>query len=91
MILRAFGQLCAGDNRRMHMRWEKVETYTHEDLIDEIQGLECGLNHAIELMCRVASGKQTLQAMGEWMSLNYPKYRHLLPKGMQVLPPTRKR
>jgi len=72
------------------MQWEKVHTYTRDGLVDELQGMECDLEHAVELMCRVASGRQTLQAMGEWVSLNYPKYRDMLPQEMRALPPKRR-
>ncbi len=72
------------------MNWNKVRDYKRQDLIDEIEGLECDLDAAVELMVRVARGKQTIQAMGEWVSLNYPKYRDQLPEAMRALPPRRR-
>lgn len=71
------------------MDWAKIQEYSREDLIDTVEGLECDLDHCVELMVRVARGEQTVQRMGEWVSLNYPKYREQLPEQMRVLPPTR--
>ena len=68
------------------MDWNKVREYKRQDLIDEIQGLECDLDSAVELMARAARGEQTIEAMGEWVSLNYPKYRGQLPEAMRALP-----
>ena len=71
------------------MQWNKVREYKRKDLLDEIEALECELNMAIDLMARVASRKQTVFRMGEWVSLNFPKFRDKLPKRMQALPPIR--
>jgi len=56
------------------------------DLQDTVDGLEAELDSAIDLMIRVAHGEQTVQAMGEWVSLNFPKRRVDLPNDMQVSP-----
>ena len=71
------------------MDWNKVRQYKRRDLIDEIEALECELDMAVELMARVVRRKQTVHAMGEWVSLNFPKFRDQLPKAMRVLPPRR--
>ena len=49
------------------------------------------LENALKLMVRVTTGDATVEGMGEWISLNYPEYRDLLPKHLRVLPPTRKK
>jgi hypothetical protein len=66
-----------------------VDTCSREDLIDEIQALECDLDYCLELMVKVASGNQTTDEMGKWVSLNYPKFRERLPERLRELPPTR--
>lgn len=55
---------------------------------DKIDGLESELDSAIDLMVRVARGEQTVHNMGEWVSLNFPKFRDRLPAAMQATPPT---
>jgi len=62
-----------------------------QELQDKVDGLECDLASAVDLMTRVARGEQTVHAMGEWISLNYPKYRERLPEHMRALPPKRER
>ena len=49
---------------------------------------EC-LENALQVMVRVARGETSLQQLGEWVSLNYAEYRHMLPEQMRVLPPKR--
>ena len=73
------------------MDWKKIRTYNREDLIDKIQGMECDLDSALDLMVRVARGEQTTDEMGRWVSLNYPKYRERLPEHLRELPPKRRR
>jgi hypothetical protein len=58
-------------------------------LQDKVDGLESDLQSAVDLMVRVARGEQTVQGMGEWISLNYPKHREQLPAAMRALPPQR--
>lgn len=58
-------------------------------LQDKVDGLEADLQSAVDLMVRVACGEQTVQRMGEWLSLNYPKQRDRLPELMRTLPPVR--
>lgn len=60
-----------------------------QDLQDKVDGLEADLQSAIDLMVRVARGEQTVQGMGECLSLNYPKHRERLPEPMRALPPKR--
>ena len=60
-----------------------------QNLQDKVDGLESDLHSAVDLMVRVARGEQTIQRMGEWLSLNYPKYRQRLPEQMRALPPKR--
>jgi len=60
-----------------------------QDLQDKVDGLESDLQSAVDLMVRVARGEQTVQKMGEWLSLNYPKHRERLPEHMRTLPPKR--
>lgn len=60
-----------------------------QDLQDRVDGLESDLQSAVDLMVRVACGEQTVQAMGEWLSLNYPNHRERLPEQMRTLPPKR--
>ena len=64
--------------------------FVSPNLHDKVDGLTEDLNAALDLMARVASGKQTVMAMGEWLSLNYPSLRHKLPKAMRIKPPKRK-
>jgi hypothetical protein len=80
------------------MDWDKIDEYTRQDLIDEIQGYqseaefyETELRLALDLMIKVASGRQTSDEMGRWVSLNYPKRRGELPEHLRELPPERKR
>ena len=72
------------------LNWQDTERYTREDLLDTIQGMECDLEAAVELMAKVASGKQTADEMGRWVSLNYPYYRETLPEHLRELPQRRK-
>ena len=72
------------------MDWSKVDTYTRQDLIDTIEGMECDLESCVNLMVRVASGKQTTDEMGRWVSLNYPKFSDRLPAHLRELPPRRR-
>ncbi len=53
----------------------------------KIEALEWELKEAVDLMARVAAGTQTIQNMGEWVSLNFPEFRDKLPKQMQAVPP----
>ncbi|HEY4488434.1 MAG TPA: hypothetical protein VJB97_02865 [Candidatus Paceibacterota bacterium] len=47
------------------------------------------LGKRVQVMVRVARGETSLQQLGEWVSLNYAEYRHMLPEQMRVLPPKR--
>ncbi len=58
-----------------------------QDLEDEVDHLRSELQEALALMVRVARGEQTVQGMGELVSLNYPKFRERLPEAMRALPP----
>lgn len=53
----------------------------------EQDGIKDDLAKALEVMVGVARGEQTVQRMGEFISLNYPEYRNLLPELMRILPP----
>lgn len=63
---------------------------TESVLSDKVDGLTSDLEAALDLMTRVASGKQTVAKMGQWISLNYPELRDKLPKAMRIKPPKRK-
>ncbi len=72
------------------MDWKKIIRYSREDLLDKIQGMDCDMDSAIDLMVRVARGEQTTDEMGKWVSLNYPKFRVKLPERLRELPPKRR-
>lgn len=60
-----------------------------EEELDTNTGLSFELDTAIDLMVRVARGEQTVEEMGKWVSLNFPKFRNRLPEALREVPPKR--
>jgi hypothetical protein len=60
--------------------------YMKDTWQSKASALEIELEWAVDLMVRVARGEQTVQRMGEWVSLNFPQERKRLPKKMRVTP-----
>jgi hypothetical protein len=58
----------------------------YDELYWEADTLKDERDACLRLMCRVARGEQTLQAMGEWIYLMYPQFRKSLPLRMRVKP-----
>jgi hypothetical protein len=54
---------------------------------DRAESLQEDLQSTLSLMVRVARGEQTVYEMGQWVSLNYPSWRHQLPASMRATPP----
>jgi len=54
---------------------------------DRAEGLEEDLKSVLDLMLKVVCGDQTVEEMGRWISLNYPKRRRELPTHLRERPP----
>tara|TARA_B100000745_G_scaffold264391_1_gene189080 strand:- start:345 stop:608 length:264 start_codon:yes stop_codon:yes gene_type:complete len=82
--------ICVAEDGTEIEVWIDDDTGYVENLEDKVDGLEYELDAAIDLMARVCSGKQSVHNMGEWISLNFPKFRERLPAQMQAKPPNHK-